>query len=82
MQINMADWLDKSESPCSVMPMAERTTSGTDYITPSEASRIAYLSIKQLSRLADEGKIRYIRPGSHRRYLKADIDALLKGEAA
>ena len=52
-----------------------------DYITPREAARIAYLSVKSLSRLADEGKIRTIRPGKHRRYLRADIEALV-GDAA
>lgn len=47
-----------------------------EYITPTEASKIVYLSTKQLTRYADEGKIRFIRPGSHRRYLRADIEAL------
>lgn len=47
-----------------------------EYIAPTEASKIVYLSTKQLARYADEGRIRFIRPGSHRRYLKADIDAL------
>lgn len=48
----------------------------TEYITPTEASKIIYLSTKQLTRYADEGKIRFIRPGSHRRYLRADVEAL------
>lgn len=48
-----------------------------EYITPAEATKIAYLSTKQLTRLADEGRIQCIRPGSHRRYLRADVLALL-----
>lgn len=47
-----------------------------EYITPTEASKIVFLSTRQLTRYADEGKIRFIRPGSHRRYLRADIIAL------
>ena len=50
-----------------------------EYITPQEASQIAFLSVKSLSRLADEGKIRTIRPGNHRRYLRADVEALVAG---
>lgn len=53
----------------------------SSYVTPQEASRIAFLSAKSLSRLADEGKIRMIRPGVHRRYLRSDIEALVGGEA-
>lgn len=51
-------------------------TEASEYITPTEASKIVFLSTKQLTRYADEGRIRYIRPGSHRRYLKADVLAL------
>lgn len=54
--------------------LAEEQSS--EYITPTEASKILFLSTKQLTRYADEGKIRYIRPGSHRRYLRADVLAL------
>ena len=46
------------------------------YITPAAAAAIAFLSPKTLSRLADEGKVRSIRPGTLRRYLRADIEAL------
>lgn len=47
------------------------------YVAPQEAARIAFLSVRSLSRLADEGKIRTIRPGKHRRYLRADVEALV-----
>ena len=56
--------------------------SAGDYITPAEAQSIAFLSTKQLSRLADDGRIRVIRPGKHRRYLRADIEALVNRDAA
>ena len=52
-----------------------------EYVTPQQASKIAFLSAKSLSRLADEGKIRSIRPASHRRYLRADVEALVGGAA-
>lgn len=60
-----------------VMLDKPETDSGADeYLTPTEASKILYLSTKQLTRYADDGKLRYIRPGSHRRYLAADVHAL------
>jgi excisionase family DNA binding protein len=64
-----------------VMPKLIRS-SEPEYITPTEASKLLYLSTKQLTRYADEGKIRYIRPGSHRRYLKADVLKLRKKVSA
>lgn len=58
--------------------MAERTSeAAAEYITPAEAARIAFLSTKQISRFADAGRIRHIRPGKHRRYLRADVEALV-----
>ncbi|MBK0419994.1 excisionase family DNA-binding protein [Leucobacter sp. CSA1] len=62
--------------------MPKETNSDSKYITPTEASKLLFLSTKQLTRYADEGKIRYIRPGSHRRYLKADVLALRDKVAA
>lgn len=47
-----------------------------EYISPSEAATIAHLSTKQLTRLADSGKIAFIRPGTHRKYLRSDIERL------
>lgn len=54
------------------------TDQAAEYITPAEASRIAFLTPKSLSRLADEGKIGAIRPGKHRRYRRADVEALVQ----
>lgn len=48
-----------------------------EYLTPAQAARIAYVTTKTLSRFADNGKIRSIRPGKHRRYLRSDIEALV-----
>lgn len=61
------------------MPKSSDTDS--EYITPGEATKIAYLSTKQLTRLADDGKVRFVRPGKHRRYNRADILALLTSPA-
>lgn len=58
--------------------MANRTTDHeAEYITPAEAERIAFLSTKQISRLADAGRIDFIRPGKHRRYRRSDVEALV-----
>lgn len=54
----------------------EAEDQAADYITPAEASQIAYISTKQLTRYADEGRIAFIRPGKHRRYLRRDVLAL------
>lgn len=58
--------------------MPKSPVADQEYITPAEATKIAYLSPKQLTRLGDEGRIRFIRPGKHRRYLRSDIEALLE----
>jgi hypothetical protein len=54
-----------------------RDNEAPDYVTPAEAERIAFLGVKQLSRLADAGRIAFIRPGKHRRYLRSDVEALV-----
>ncbi|WP_417561856.1 helix-turn-helix domain-containing protein [Microbacterium sp.] len=54
--------------------------SQADYLSPAEAAHATGLSVRQLSRLADEGTLRAIRPGTHRRYLAADIAALIAAE--
>ena len=50
-----------------------------EYLTPAEAGRVAFLSVRQLARLADAGRIGFIRPGRHRRYLRSDVEALAQG---
>lgn len=61
--------------------MPKSTEADQEYITPAQAKGIAYLSTKQLTRLADEGRIRFIRPGSHRRYNRSDVESLLSSGA-
>jgi excisionase family DNA binding protein len=59
------------------MPNSQVADETSEYVTPAEAERIAFLSAKQISRLADAGRIAFIRPGKHRRYLRADVMALV-----
>ena len=49
-----------------------------EYISPAEASHIASLTTKTLTRMADAGTIRAKKlPSGHRRYLRSDVEALL-----
>jgi excisionase family DNA binding protein len=50
-------------------------------MTPDEAARATGLSVRQLSRLADAGRLRTIRPGTHRRYLTQDVAAIIAQDA-
>ncbi len=52
-----------------------------EWIAPGEAARITGLSAQQIARLADEGRVRFIRPGKHRRYIRGDVEALLSAPA-
>lgn len=58
--------------------MTNQPNPDDEYITPKEAAEIAHLGIRQLSRYADQGKIRTIRPGTHRRYNLADVRELAR----
>lgn len=52
--------------------------STTEYITPGEASRIAFVTPRTMTRLAKRGTVRTLAlPSGHRRYLRADVEALL-----
>jgi excisionase family DNA binding protein len=51
------------------------------WLQPSEAAAALGVTTKTVSRLADSGEIRSIRPGGkHRRYAAADIEAILARE--
>ena len=50
------------------------------YVTPGEAAAALGVSRRTVSRLAEDGKIRFIRPGAHYRYLAADVEALIAQE--
>ena len=48
------------------------------YLTPREVSNIFRVDSKTVSRWADTGKLSSIRtPGGHRRFLEAEVRALL-----
>lgn len=54
-----------------------------DYISPGAAAKLLPVSVKTLSRMADDGTIRSIRlPKGHRRYLRADVLRLAEEHAA
>ncbi|GAB2519821.1 helix-turn-helix domain-containing protein [Paramicrobacterium agarici] len=59
------------------------TQDGDERIGVSEAARIAYLSVDTIRRYADSGKLPSVRtPGNQRRFRRADVEALLNGNAA
>lgn len=65
-----------------VLGMTERTTlDAENWISPAEAAAILGVTTKTVARFADAGKIRSIRPGSHRRYLGEDVAALVTQDA-
>lgn len=50
-----------------------------DYVTVSEAARIAFLSTDTIRRYSDKGILATKRtPANHRRFLRSDVKALLK----
>lgn len=54
----------------------------TCWISPGEAAAALGITPRTVSRLADHGDIRAIRPnGKHRRYAAADIEAILARSA-
>lgn len=60
--------------------MTNRTSdSGAEYISPGEASRIAFVTPRTLTRLANRGELRTkTLPSGHRRYRREDVEGLLK----
>lgn len=51
------------------------------WITPAEAATALGVTTKTVSRLAERGEVRAIRPGgTQRRYAAADIEAILARE--
>jgi len=54
------------------------TQEADDYVTVSEAARIAYLSTDTIRRYSDKGILATVRtPANHRRFLRSDVLALL-----
>lgn len=53
-----------------------------DLMTPGEVTALFRVSYSSLARWADAGKVAVIRtPGGHRRYLRTEIAALMRGES-
>ncbi len=50
------------------------------YLTPGEAAAALGVSTSTVARMADAGKLRVVRPASHRRYVAADVEALIAQE--
>lgn len=49
-----------------------------EWLTPGDAAAVLGVGVRTLSRLADAGEVRAIRPnGGHRRYSEASLEALL-----
>jgi len=50
-------------------------------MTCGEVAELFRVNVKTVARWAKEGKLTSIRtPGGHRRYLKSEVEALLRGE--
>lgn len=66
------------------MDMADTDTyRGDELLTPAQAIAVAHISKSTLLRAEDAGKISALRtPGGHRRYRRADVEALLTKPAA
>ena len=52
----------------------------SQYLTPAQAGAALGVTPRTVARLAEAGKIRFIRPGAHYRYLAADVAALVAQE--
>lgn len=54
-----------------------QTAPPEQFMTPGEVARLLKVDAKTVGRWAEAGKIAFIRtPGGHRRFRKADVDAL------
>ena len=58
-----------------------RTTPESDLLTPAEVAAMFRVAPKTVTRWAKAGKLRAVHTlGGHRRYYRADVEALLHGE--
>ena len=62
------------------MPERTEPTAG-ELLMPSEAAAMLGVTVRSLARYADRGQVEFIRPGGHRRYLRADIERIKAGAA-
>jgi len=59
------------------------SSAADEFVTVSEAARIAYLSVDTIRRYADKGLLPVVRtPSNHRRFRRSDVESLMKGSAA
>ena len=66
---------------CTVLGMTTNKPEVDNWVSPGDAAAALGVSQRTVSRLADKGVIRAIRPGGgHRRYAEADIEAILARE--
>jgi len=56
------------------------TAANSELLTPTEVATMFRVDPKTVTRWAKTGKLRHIvTPGGHRRYIAADVEALLEG---
>lgn len=74
-RVSKVDYLSATVLNMTNSPLTDAVTV---WLTPSEAAAALGVSGRTLSRLADRGELRAIRPaGGHRRYDEASVEALL-----
>lgn len=63
--------------------MNATTTNADDVLTPAEVARLFRVDGKTVARWAKSGQLASFRtPGGHRRYRRADVEALMSGGGA
>ena len=69
-----------SGASCIVWNMTERTAANeVDFYRPLEAAHLLGVTMKTMTRYAQRGLVTsQTLPSGHRRYLKADVDAIAK----
>jgi excisionase family DNA binding protein len=61
--------------------MKTKTPQHDELVTPRELAKALRVDVKTTTRWAAEGKLRSVRTlGGHRRFFRADLEAILRGE--
>lgn len=54
-----------------------------DLVTPGEAAAIAHVTVRTIHRYGSDGRLAFITlPSGHRRYVREDVEALVRRDAA